>query len=322
MDKNTILQSIYQIGIVPVVKLNKAEDAVPLGQALMKGGLPCAEVTFRTACAREAIAAMAKAFPDMLIGAGTVLTTEQVDEAVAAGAKFIVSPGFNPKVVQYCLDKNVLIIPGINNPSGIEQALEMGLDTVKFFPAEQSGGLEMIKAMSAPYGKMKFMPTGGINPKNMLSYLANPKILACGGSWMVNGDLIEAGRFDEIEKLCREAVSLMLGFGIRHTAINCGSGEETLQLLKTLGAIFNLPIDGDATGGMVGDIIEVLGPDGRGKYGHIAIATNSVDRAVYQLSRQGITFDESGTYYFPDGRRRVSYFNETFGGFAFHLIQK
>ena len=181
----SVLEEIAKIGIVPVIKIENAKDAKPLAAALLAGGLPCAEVTFRTAAAGEAIAEMTCAYPEMLVGAGTVLTTAQVDAAVAAGAKFIVSPGLNPDVVRHCTARGIPVVPGINNPSGIEQALALGLTTVKFFPAEPSGGVGMIKAMSAPYGGVTFMPTGGVGPDNLREYLAFPKIIACGGSWMV-----------------------------------------------------------------------------------------------------------------------------------------
>ena len=195
---NPIIEQIGKIGIVPVIALESAEDARPLAQALCSGGLPCAEVTFRTDAAQEAIRIMAEEFPDMLVGAGTVLCVEQVDRAVSAGAKFVVSPGLNPKVVAYCQDKGIPILPGTANPSDVEAALEMGLEAVKFFPAEAAGGIKMIKAMSAPYGNVKFMPTGGINADNLKEYLDFEKVIACGGSWMVKKDLIKAGKFEEI----------------------------------------------------------------------------------------------------------------------------
>lgn len=206
---NEVLERIQNIGIVPVVVLNDAKDAAPLAQALCEGGLPCAEVTFRTDAAEESIRVMSEQFPDMLVGAGTVLTTDQVDRAVAAGAKFIVSPGLNPKVVKYCVEKGILITPGCTNPSDIEQALEYGLKVVKFFPAEPAGGLKMIKAMAAPYVGVKFMPTGGINQNNVKDYLAYDRILACGGSWMVKGSLVDAGEFDKIRELAKEAVEIV-----------------------------------------------------------------------------------------------------------------
>ncbi|MBQ6857444.1 MAG: bifunctional 4-hydroxy-2-oxoglutarate aldolase/2-dehydro-3-deoxy-phosphogluconate aldolase [Lachnospiraceae bacterium] len=204
-----VLKKIQEIGIVPVVVLDDAKDAAPLAKALIDGGLPCAEVTFRTEAAEECIRIMAEQFPEMLVGAGTVLTTEQVDRAVAAGAKFIVSPGLNPRIVKYCVEKGILITPGCANPSDVEQAIENGLEVVKFFPAEQAGGLPMIKAMAAPYTNMMFMPTGGISPSNVRDYLGFKKIIACGGSWMVKGDLVKAGDYAKITELSKEAVAIV-----------------------------------------------------------------------------------------------------------------
>ena len=206
---NDALKTLGSIGIVPVVVLNKADHAQPLAQALVNGGLPCAEVTFRTDAAEESIRLISKNFPDMFVGAGTVLTVEQADRAFNAGAKFIVSPGFNPKVVEHCLKKGYPVCPGIMTPTELEMALGFGLDVVKFFPAENAGGLKMIKAMSAPYTMMKFMPTGGINATNVRDYLACNKILACGGSLMVKGELINAGDFAEIERLTKEAAGIV-----------------------------------------------------------------------------------------------------------------
>ncbi|MCR5098365.1 MAG: bifunctional 4-hydroxy-2-oxoglutarate aldolase/2-dehydro-3-deoxy-phosphogluconate aldolase [Lachnospiraceae bacterium] len=206
---NEILEKLGRIGIVPVVALDDAKDAEPLGEALMVGGLPCAEITFRTDAAEESIRKMSRAFPEMTVGAGTVLSTDQVDRAVAAGAQFIVSPGTNPEVVRYCVDRGVPITPGIVTPSEIELALSCGVDIVKFFPAEAAGGLSMIKAMAAPYVNVRFMPTGGISPANVRDYLRYDRIFACGGTWMVKKDLINEGRFDEIKRLSREAADIV-----------------------------------------------------------------------------------------------------------------
>ena len=204
-----MMKQLQKIGIVPVVVLDRAEDALPLAECLVKGGLPCAEVTFRTAAAEESIRRMAQAFPKMLIGAGTVLTTEQADRAIDAGARFIVSPGFNPKVTEYVLKKGVPMTPGICTPTEIEAALQFDLDVLKFFPAEPSGGLKMIKALAAPYVGVNFMPTGGISAVNVRDYLAYDRIVACGGSWMVSGKLVREGQFGEIEKLVREAAGII-----------------------------------------------------------------------------------------------------------------
>lgn len=205
---NKILDELCGYHIIPVVVLNRAEDAKPLAKALCEGGLKCAEVTFRTDAAEESIRIMASEYPDMMVGAGTVLTIEQVDSAVMAGAKFIVSPGFDPEIVDYCIKKDIPVVPGCMTPSEVAQGVKRGLEVLKFFPAEQAGGIAMIKAMSAPYTSVRFMPTGGINAKNLEQYLSFGKIAACGGSWMVKADLIDAGDFDKIRELTKEAVDL------------------------------------------------------------------------------------------------------------------
>ncbi len=204
----TIEEQFREYAVVPVVVLDDARDAVPLAEALTEGGLPCAEVTFRTEAAEESIRLMCEKYPEMLVGAGTVLTIEQVDRAVAAGAKFIVSPGFDPEIVDYCLEKKIPVFPGCVTPSEVAQAAKRGMKVIKFFPAEQAGGIARIKAMAAPYTMMEFMPTGGIGVNNLKDYLSFDKILCCGGSWMVKGDLIKNGEFDKIRALTKEAVEL------------------------------------------------------------------------------------------------------------------
>ena len=206
---NDMMKKLSKIGIVPVVVLDSAEDALPLAEQLTAGGLPCAEVTFRTAAAEESIRQMAKAFPEMIVGAGTVLTTEQADRAIDAGSKFVVSPGFNPRVTEHVLKKGVPMTPGVCTPTEIEAALQFDLDVLKFFPAEPSGGLKMIKALAAPYVGLHFMPTGGINADNVRDYLKYDRIVACGGSWMVSGKLVKEGNFAEIGRLVREAAGIV-----------------------------------------------------------------------------------------------------------------
>ncbi|NTV78622.1 MAG: bifunctional 4-hydroxy-2-oxoglutarate aldolase/2-dehydro-3-deoxy-phosphogluconate aldolase, partial [Clostridiales bacterium] len=226
---NDIIEKISKIGIVPVITIDRVEDAIPLANALCAGGLPCAEITFRTKAAPEAIRLITERFPDMCVGAGTVLNETQVNDAIKAGACFLVSPGLNPHTVTYCQQNNIAIIPGIENSSDIERAIELGLNVVKFFPAEQSGGLGKLKAMSAPYVNMKFMPTGGISENNLLSYLDHPPVIACGGSWMVPKDLIDGGKWDEIERLTRQAVHKMLGFELAHIGVNAEDEKDALQ---------------------------------------------------------------------------------------------
>ncbi len=205
---NKTLQQLGNLSLVPVVALENAEDAPRLGHALLKGGLPCAEITFRTAAAQEAIRLMAAECPQVLVGAGTVLTVAQAEQAALAGAKFIVTPGFDDAVVDWCINNNIPITPGVVTPTEINMALKKGLNILKFFPAEASGGVKMLKAIGGPYQDVKFIPTGGINANNLADYLSLPSVHACGGSWMVKKQLIAKGAFDQITALTREAVNL------------------------------------------------------------------------------------------------------------------
>lgn len=319
---NKVLEEFSKIGIIPVIALDDAKDAAPLAEALIKGGLPCAEVTFRTAAAEESIRIMASQFPEMLVGAGTVLTTEQVDRAVAAGAKFIVSPGLNPKVVKYCVEKGIPVTPGTSNPSDIEQAIELGLDVVKFFPAEAAGGLNMIKSMAAPYTNMKFMPTGGINAANLKSYLDFKKIIACGGSWMVKKDLVAAGEFDKITELTREAVQTMLGFELRHIGINESSESDAVSLANAFESMFGFATKVGNSSVFAGTAVEVMKTPGLGTKGHIAIGTNYIERAIYHLEKRGFEFDMDSVKKNAKGEMTAIYLKGEFGGFAIHLVQK
>ena len=204
-----VIDALKGHGVVPVVAIKNASDSEPLAYALAEGGLPCAEITFRTDAAEESIRKIASRFPEMTLAAGTVLSADQADRAISAGASLIVSPGFNPSVVEHCLKKGYPVVPGIVTPSEIELAMSFGLKYLKFFPAEAAGGIKMVKAMAAPYSDVRFMPTGGIGPDNLGDYLSFDKVFACGGSWMVKGSLISEGNFDEIKKLTREAVSII-----------------------------------------------------------------------------------------------------------------
>jgi 2-dehydro-3-deoxyphosphogluconate aldolase/(4S)-4-hydroxy-2-oxoglutarate aldolase len=264
---------------------------------------------------------MTSEFPEMLVGAGTVLTTDQVDRAVNAGARFIVSPGLNPKIVQYCLDKNIPITPGTSNPSDIEAALEFGLEAVKFFPAEAAGGLAMIKAMAAPYTSMKFMPTGGISAKNINEYLAYPKILACGGSWMVKDERIKAGEFAKITELTREAVMTVLGFELKHIGINCEDAAKARSTADSFGKLFGLESKEGNSSVFAGTMLEAMKSPYLGQHGHIAIGTNHPERAMHYLQSQGVEFDMETAKY-RDGRLTAVYIKNEIGGFAIHLVQK
>jgi len=318
---NDVLKKIGDLGIVPVVKIDNANDAVPLSKALLEGGLPIAEITFRTAAAEEAIRNIATEVPEMLVGAGTVLTVEQAQRAVDAGAKFMVSPGFNPAVVEFCVKNNIPITPGCSNPSDIEMALSFGLEVVKFFPAEAFGGLATLKAISAPYGMVKFVPTGGIDAKNLSDYIGFNKVLACGGSWMVKDELIKNGNFAEITRLTKEAINIMLGFDFGHIGINTADADSSLAITKKFSSIFNLPLKEGNNSNFAGAGIEVNKSMGLGTNGHIAIKTNSLPRAVAYLERNGVEVDMS-TAKGPAGGPIVAvYLKDEIGGFAVHLLQ-
>lgn len=318
---NAVLEKIQKLGIVPVVVLNDAEDAEPVAKALCAGGLPVAEVTFRTDAAEESIRIMKNKFPEMLVGAGTVLTTEQAERAINAGAAFIVSPGFNPTVVKYCMDREIPVTPGCNNPSAMEGAMELGLDVVKFFPAEASGGLKAIKAMAAPYVNLKFMPTGGINEKNIGEYLAFPRIIACGGSWMVSSDLVKNKEFDKIEALTREAVMTVLGFELKHVGINCENEQEANRTADFFSKAFGFAAKSGNSSVFAGTFIEAMKSPYLGAKGHLAIGTNNMERAVNYLEVMGIPVDMETAKY-KDGRITAVYLKEEVSGFAVHLLQK
>jgi len=317
-----IIKDIYLNGIVPVIKLENPEKAVPLIKALNKGGIYLCEITFRSKAAGGAIKSIAANFPDALLGAGTVTNVSQVDEAIAAGAKFIVSPGFNSKIVEYCLDRNILIIPGVCTPSEIEAAIEMGLEVVKFFPAEQMGGTAFLKSVYGPYQKLRFLPTGGIVLSNLNDYLNLPNVLACGGSWMVRSELINKGSFEEITQIAKEAVNHMLGFKVAHIGINTLDSTEANTITRTICDLFGLEAHiGDASN-FAGTGIEVLKSKYLGNHGHIAIQTNNVDRAINHLIRYGAKFNEETRVTDDNGRTKTIYLEEEIGGFAFHLLQK
>ncbi|MFT3982823.1 MAG: bifunctional 4-hydroxy-2-oxoglutarate aldolase/2-dehydro-3-deoxy-phosphogluconate aldolase [Lachnospiraceae bacterium] len=319
---NEKLKAISKIGIVPVIKIEQAEKAVPLAKALCEGGIPCAEVTFRTTAAPEAIRAMQKAFPDMLVGAGTVLTIEQVDQAVASGAQFIVSPGFDQKVLQYCIDRQITIVPGCSTPSEVAQAVVMGLEVVKFFPAEAAGGIPMLKALSGPFGNVKFMPTGGVNQENLSAYLNTKNVIACGGSWMVDAKMLEVGDFDGIRRLTGEAVSSMLGFEVAHIGINMEDEGSADVLTDAISNMFGFDKRSGSSSFFAGDGLEIMKLPYFGAKGHIAIRTGYIERAVDYLKRMGCEFREDSAKYDAENRLAAIYFKKEFGGFAFHLLQK
>jgi len=314
------IEKMGEVGLVPVIAIKDAEDAVPLAKALLAGDLPIAEITFRTKAAEEAIKRIAAEVSEVMVGAGTVLTVEQVKSAVAAGAKFIVSPGFNPNVVDYCLENNIPVTPGVNTPSGIEMALERGLEVIKFFPAEASGGLKIIKALAGPYTAIKFYPTGGITTDNLTDYITYERIFCCGGSWMVKSDLIAAKRFDEITRLCKQAISLILGFEFVNLGINAANEDEAIASANVFADLFAFPVKVGTSSVFASSGIEINKSMGLGAHGHIAIRTNSLKRALAYLKRKGI--NTSGEMKMKNGKPIAAYIDKEVAGFAIHLLQK
>lgn len=317
-----LLKQIELLGVLPVIKIDRAQDAVPLGKALIDGGIPAAEVTFRTDAAEEAIGLMSKTYPQLLVGAGTVLTIDQCDRAIAAGAKFIVSPSYDDALVAHCQKKNILVLPGCATPSDISKAYVAGLEVVKFFPAEQNGGLAYLKAVAPVYPKLRFMPTGGVNAGNLNSYLGFEKVLACGGSWMVPGDKITSGDWSGITALCQQAIRSMMGFEVVHMGINAADAEEARKTARQFETLFGFEVTEGNTSLFASKSIEIMKGPYLGDHGHIAIATNHVARAQAYLESGGFSFRPDSAKYLPSGKLNAIYMSEQVCGFAVHLVGK
>lgn len=313
---NETLKRVYEIGIIPVIAIEDAAQAVPLAKALVAGGLPAAEITFRTAAAEDAIKAIAKEVPEMLLGAGTVLTADQADRAMAAGARFIVAPGYDPNITRHVIGKGGVMVPGTATAGEMQQAMNQGCEVVKYFPAEANGGVAMLKNIGAALKSCKWMCTGGVNSKNVNDYLGYGQIVAVGGTWMCKKDLIEAEAWDQITAICQEAVKTMLGFSLAHVGVNCASEGEAEQAAKTLCALFGFEYKPGSSSIFAGSAVECMKAPYLGKNGHIAIAVNSLDRAVYHLGRRGVEFDESTR------KPKAIYLKGEVGGFAIHLVQR
>ena len=308
--------------VVPVVVLDDAKDAVATAKALLAGGVDVMEITFRTAAAADSIKAVAESCPDMCVGAGTVITLEQCKKAVDCGAKFIVSPGFDEEVVRWCVENGIAVTPGCVTPTEIMAAMKLGLNVVKFFPAGVYGGLSAMKALSGPFGGIKFIPTGGVNGQNIGEFIAAPFIHAVGGSWVCPKADIAAGNFEKITELCKQARSAALGFEVAHIGVNCENGEDSLAVCKKLDEAFSLGVKEGNSSNFAGSGVECNKAHGRGANGHIAIATNNVDRAMYHLGRKGVQFDESSRKLDAKGNTKAIYLKDELCGFALHLVQK
>lgn len=316
-----VLERIKKCGIVPVVVLDNPENACPTANALLAGGMDVMEITYRTSAAAEAIKAVSQNCPDMLVGAGTVITLEQCKQAVSLGAKFIVSPGFDPEVVQWCIDNGIAVTPGCVTPSEIMAAMKLGLNVIKFFPAGVYGGLSAMKALAGPFVDIKFIPTGGANAQNIGEYAAAPFIHAVGGSWVCPKKEIEAGNFEKITALCKEAKQAALGFEVAHIGINCPDGNASMALCKDLEAAFDFAVKPGNSSNFSTSAIEVMKSNYLGANGHIAIRTNNIAMAVAELEKKGYKVLDD-TAKFKADRMIAIYLEKEFGGFAIHLLQK
>jgi len=315
------LTRLANAGVVPVVVLDKVEDAVPTAKAMMAGGIDVMEITFRTAAAPESIKAVAEQCPDMFVGAGTIITLEQCKKAVEMGAKFIVAPGFNREVVAWCVENNVPVTPGCVTPTEIMGAMELGLKVVKFFPANVYGGLTAMKSLAAPFGGIKFIPTGGVNAQNLGEYISAPFIHAVGGSWVCPKADISAGNWEKITKLCQEARNNALGYEVAHVGVNCADEAAASQVADQMGAAFGFAAKIGASSIFASSGVEIMKTMYLGSNGHLAVKTNNIGLAIADLEKKGFTVDMS-TAKEKNGKMIAVYLKQEFGGFAVHLLQK
>lgn len=308
-------------GILPVVAIDKIEYAVPLATAIVEAGLPGMEITFRTECAADAIRAIRKAFPNLLIGAGTILSRALANEALAAGADFLVTPGFNPKVVTYAIEKNVPVYPGVTTPAEIEEAMEMGLEVLKFFPAEMSGGIAKLKILAGPYKNIKFIPTGGIDEKNFKDYLALDNVVAVGGSFMIAKKAMTTGNFEAVKAELDRIIDVMLDMSLTHVGINHSCEEEALNTAKELEHAFHMPYNVGNSSIFSGvKEFELMKKGGRGIHGHISIGVTDIDRGIRFLQARGVAVNMDSMVT-KNGKKIAVYLQKEIGGFAFHLMK-
>ncbi len=318
---NNVLDEIGKMGLVPVVVIDKAEDASQAAKAILEGGLNVIEITLRTEAGIKAIKKVCDAHPEMIVGAGTVLSVSKAREAIEAGAEFIVTPGLNEDIVKYCIENGVAITPGCVTPTEIEIAMKYELKILKFFPANIYGGATGIKALNGPYHMIKFIPTGGINISNISEYTDKPFIHAIGGGWLCTSADIGAHNYSGITMKVREAIDTLLGFEIAHVGINKNNPEESLNIAKSFAEAFHFPLKEGTSSNFAGNSIEVNKQKGYGDMGHIAIKTNDIGRASYYLEKRGFSIDYESAKV-KNGRMIAVYLEDDFSGFAVHLLQK
>lgn len=317
-----IMETIYRVGFVPVVALKDIQKASGLARALERGGIPIIEVTYRTAQASDCIREIRKNCPNVIVGAGTVLTIEQVKDAVACGAMFIVSPGYDQKLVSYCLENDIPIIPGVSNPSEIQQAVRAGLEVLKLFPAEPIGGIAAVDFMAAPFPGIRFLPAGGVLMSNLGQYLSNEHVFACAGGFVARSNMIEAEDWDGITRLCQQAVQVSLGFEFAHVGLNCGTRERAHDYAAFFADNFNQNEKEGNSSIFIDGRIELMKKPFYGTCGHIGFYTNSVERALYQLERRGLKISEETIRRDAKGRMLSAYLEGEVNGFAVHVVRK
>ncbi len=316
-----VLKRMEVSGIVPVVVLENADDAVPAAKALAAGGIDVMEITFRTAAAADSIRAVSAECPDTLVGAGTVVTLEQCKLAVSCGAKFIVSPGYDEEIVSWCIENGVTVTPGCVTPTEIMAALKHDLKVLKFFPANVYGGLGALKALAGPFGSVKFIPTGGVNQQNVGDFAMSPSVHAVGGSWVCTKADIAAHNFEKITALSKAGRDAYLGFEVAHVGINCPDAETSLSVSESFGKAFGFEVKQGNSSNFASSGVEVLKSMYLGTNGHVAIRTNRIEAAVAELEKRGFAVDES-TAKSKNGRMNAVYLKDEIGGFAVHLLQK
>ena len=315
-----VLKRLAQSGVVPVVVLEDAKDAVPTAKAMLAGGIDVMEITFRTAAAADSIKAVAQECPDMVVGAGTVINLEQCKLAVECGAKLIVSPGYDEETVAWCCDNGIPVTPGCVTPTEIMMALKHGLKVLKFFPANVYGGLSAIKSLAGPFGGVKFIPTGGVNAQNLAEFISSPYIHAVGGSWICPKADIAAGHFDKITALCQEARKTLLGFEVAHIGINTPDADAAMDVCKAFNDAFDFNVKQGNSSNFASTGVEVMKTMFKGANGHIAIRTNKMIPAIAEMERRGYELDMDSVK--DKNNIKAVYFKNEIGGFAVHLLQK
>ncbi|HAR80465.1 MAG TPA: 2-dehydro-3-deoxyphosphogluconate aldolase [Succinivibrionaceae bacterium] len=321
LDQN-VFNTISEYGIVPLVTLNDPDDAVPLARALVKAGFPIAEVTFRTEAGGEAMRRMAKEVPEIIVGAGTVHDIDHAKETLDNGGKFVITPGFNPKVVDWCLKNGMPVCPGTVTPADLEQALDFGLKVVKFFPAEAYGGIKTLKALAGPYAQLKFVPTGGVGLNNLVDYLNLPNVAAVGGSFIPPSNLVKAKDWDGIVALGHQISAKVFDFSVGHVGINANTPDNAYKVTDEIISLFGTDKRDTELSLFTGSLAEVLKKPFVGEHGHVCVDTRDLPRAMAMLKRKGVEFDEKSYAYDANGKLVTAYMKNEIGGFAFHVRQR